>query len=639
MKGRIKMLSASTPLLAVFAVAMFVIVFEPVIAKAEVEFDGKTWYLSDESDSLRLNGDGHLEWSAPGPQQQLFVRLNEKDLSKVGDIAEVKFLYKVDGPPSSALFSNRSARKAPDCRGGSFRIGIFDSNEKGYVEEDGYGYTNDIWKGYLGYYAQVQPHIPADTRFLSEDGEVELPGKMMQRVEGDGPVLLPEPAGHRNIKAGISGFGAAVGKFAPVIMRVKKTGKGTIHFHLTIDNINYFRIHEHKEVSEQIEKIDVFSICFPEEWPYAKVTLAPMSAAKSVLDPALRPESIRHVNIFKERGRYGGWPAGYSANQWVWGNEIMVAFLRGYYKHSPTSHNVDWSKPSDRCQARSLDGGETWSLEETSKKREKKNQPEPGEINFAHPDLAMLVGGGSFSISYDRGRTWEGGYKFEGIELGMTSRHAYMVEGKKKCLFWLSAAMPRVTGSNHNDRSFMARTTDGGKTFEFVSWLTDEKSIKIRSVMPSVARTSPSRLVATTRRKIKDRFTRKNYNWIEASVSTDNGASWQYLSKVANTDRGEENGSPPALVRLEDGRLVVAYGYRSYPYGIRAKISEDGGNSWSDEIILRDDGGTWDLGYPRMMVRPDGKLVTIYYFNTEEHPGSHIVATIWDPDTVRKVSK
>ncbi|MHC4499355.1 MAG: sialidase family protein, partial [Planctomycetota bacterium] len=106
------------------------------------------------------------------------------------------------------------------------------------------------------------------------------------------------------------------------------------------------------------------------------------------------------------------------------------------------------------------------------------------------------------------------------------------------------------------------------------------------------------------------------------------------LSKVADTDRGEENGSPPAMVRLPDGRLVVAYGYRSWPLGIRARISKDDGKTWSDEIVLRDDGGTWDLGYPRMMQRPDGKLVTIYYHNTRESPGPHIVATIWDPDTI-----
>jgi hypothetical protein len=82
--------------------------------------------------------------------------------------------------------------------------------------------------------------------------------------------------------------------------------------------------------------------------------------------------------------------------------------------------------------------------------------------------------GRSFSISYDRGRTWQGHYPFKGIDLGMTSRHDYMVQDQKECLFFLSAALPEVSGSNHSDRAFMARTADGGQTFEFASWLTDE---------------------------------------------------------------------------------------------------------------------------------------------------------------------
>ena len=45
------------------------------------------------------------------------------------------------------------------------------------------------------------------------------------------------------------------------------------------------------------------------------------------------------------------------------------------------------------------------------------------------------------------------------------------------------------------------------------------------------------------------------------------------------------------------------------------------------------DGGTWDLGYTRTVVRPDGKLVTIYYFTTAEKPEQHIAATIWQPPT------
>jgi len=610
--------------ISLVAAVLVVLVALPVKATAQVQFDGKKCYLSAKPESVRVTDEGYLEWAAPGAQQQLIVRLDEMRLGKVGDIAEVRYLYKVDGPAAGAGDFKGDAR--------NFRIGLFDSNGKGYVEDDGYGRKNDIWKGYVGYYAQVFPHIPEDTKCLTKDGKVKLPGKMFKRTDPDSPTLLEAAAGSL-IDRGISGFGAPLGRFVPLFVKLKRTGPDTVHFTVTIDNVTYLRIEE--DGSNQPHKIDVLSIYFPKQWPNSKVTLAPLSAAKSVLKPALKPASMRHVDIYKEPGRFGGWPAGYSANQWIWGNEILVAFRRGYYKPNPTSHTVDWSKPSRRCQARSLDGGETWTLEKPAKATDKTDWPDPttGGINFTHPDFAMRVGR-SFSISYDRGRTWKGRYDFNGIDFGMSSRHAYMVQDEKECLFFLSAGQPGVNGSNHSDRSFMARTTDGGQTVKFVSWLTDQKSIRTRSVMPSAVRTSPSRLVSITRRKLRNDYTLKYSNWIEASVSTDNGASWRYLSKVADTDRGEENGSPPAMVRLPDGRLVVAYGYRSYPLGIRAKISKDDGKTWSKEIVLRDDGGTWDLGYPRMMQRPDGKLVTIYYHNTRENPGPHIVATIWDPDTI-----
>jgi hypothetical protein len=85
---------------------------------------------------------------------------------------------------------------------------------------------------------------------------------------------------------------------------------------------------------------------------------------------------------------------------------------------------------------------------------------------------------------------------------------------------------------------------------------------------------------------------------------------------------------------LRDGRVVVTYGYRSNPYGMRARISRDTGRTWGREIVLRDDGATWDLGYSRSVQRGDGKVVTIYYHTTAAHPEQHIAATIWDPNAL-----
>ncbi len=64
---------------------------------------------------------------------------------------------------------------------------------------------------------------------------------------------------------------------------------------------------------------------------------------------------------------------------------------------------------------------------------------------------------------------------------------------------------------------------------------------------------------------------------------------------------------------------------------MRARLSKDNGRTWGEEIVLRDDGGCWDLGYPRTVQRKDGKIVTIYYFNDDRDKERYIAATIWDP--------
>ena len=85
------------------------------------------------------------------------------------------------------------------------------------------------------------------------------------------------------------------------------------------------------------------------------------------------------------------------------------------------------------------------------------------------------------------------------------------------------------------------------------------------------------------------------------------------------------------MIRLQDGRVCVTYGHRAPPFGIRARLSNDGGRAWYPEIILRDDGGGTDIGYPRTVQRPDGKIVTVYYFHDQPKGDRYIAATIWSP--------
>ncbi|MCX8238785.1 MAG: sialidase family protein [Akkermansiaceae bacterium] len=52
------------------------------------------------------------------------------------------------------------------------------------------------------------------------------------------------------------------------------------------------------------------------------------------------------------------------------------------------------------------------------------------------------------------------------------------------------------------------------------------------------------------------------------------------------------------MLRLRDGRLLMSYGYRRKPFGNQARLSEDGGTTWSEPIMISGDGVSGDLGYP-----------------------------------------
>ncbi len=360
---------------------------------------------------------------------------------------------------------------------------------------------------------------------------------------------------------------------------------------------------------------------------------------------------MEHNLVYYEPGKFGGWPA--NGGAWSWGEEILVCFHLGEYLENPRSHAIDRSKPIRTALARSPDGGETWTVETDNPIQcidEEGVQPVPEEgLNFGHPDFALKVGKASvkivnsrFVVSYDRGRSWEGPYPLPQQDGEMTARTSYLVTGPRSCLLFLSQNVRDIDCVGYSDRAFAAGTEDGGRTWEFMGHMTDDDP---RSVMPSTVQLADGRLVAALRRRRDilavdeeeaEEMRRQgkrppavDENWIEIRGSTDGGRTWEYLAKGADTNG--HNGNPPAMVALPDGRLALAYGYRGDEPAIKARISGDGGRTWGEEIILRSDARMHDIGYPRMLVRPDGKVVTVYYYTTEEMPEQHIEATIWKP--------
>ncbi len=340
-----------------------------------------------------------------------------------------------------------------------------------------------------------------------------------------------------------------------------------------------------------------------------------------------------HNIVYYHENEFAAWPA--NEGLWSWGDEILVGFNVAGFKERNDTHSI--SGDMGVAFARSLDGGKTWSVERHQNvlppaklASPSRHQASPGGIDFTHPDFAMKLRGRFFFTSTDRGHTWQGAYRVPDFGQDMDARTSYIVTGKSACLFFIPCSVN--DGRCARIRSCAVETTDGGKSFHFLSWIgpdpleSSRKKLSfdtkhVTSTMPSVVRMDDGRLVCAMRNRV-DRV-----KWTAIEESTDGGHTWH---SVTTLEKGSSN--PVSLVRLGGTRIAALYGNRrTLPCRLSAKLSDDGGRTWGAEITLRDDGRKWDLGYTRASLRPDGSIVILYYFSTEAVPQQHIEATIWRP--------
>ena len=118
--------------------------------------------------------------------------------------------------------------------------------------------------------------------------------------------------------------------------------------------------------------------------------------------------------------------------------------------------------------------------------------------------------------------------------------------------------------------------------------------------------------------------------------------------KIANVQE-----SPAHMFRHSSGVMVMTYGYRgiyvdpntggtvSYTergkdiLGIRARLSYDGGLTWTREIVLTTDAritddNLSDLGYTSSVEISDGKIVTVYYQRNKYETRASIYQVVWE---------
>lgn len=362
---------------------------------------------------------------------------------------------------------------------------------------------------------------------------------------------------------------------------------------------------------------------------------------------------MEQVTIYREPGRFAGWPANYG--MWAWGDELVLGFTVGEHLTEGRFHARNTAKPFVNLQARSLDGGRSWnvgafpghlpggrglSADEHMNAGLRLGEalesdpvaPSPGGFDFSHPDFALMVGrtgllAGTpsfFYVSTDRCRSWQGPYALPMWGLpAVAGRTDYQVLSPDRCLLFLTANKT----NGEEGRVFCAETTDGGRSFAFLSWIGEEPPGRVDyGIMPASLRLPSGDIIVANRMGRDDEVF-----WIEIHRSSDEGRSWRLVSTPVTFRDLRHQGNPATLNRLADGRIAMTYGNRDAPYTMAARISADEGASWGPEITLRSGGGNHDLGYPRTVAAADGTLVTAYYFNDRVDGERFIAATRWRP--------
>ena len=329
--------------------------------------------------------------------------------------------------------------------------------------------------------------------------------------------------------------------------------------------------------------------------------------------------------------------------------ELLVAFRRAperRYFGEPGSNHTDPN--SYLVLVRSTDNGDTWTTEPElilahpfgGSQDPCMTQLRDGTIVCSSYGWALLRGdaaeqvpptlrhgnfvfmGGYLMRSTDGGESWTGPILPPTVPGNLAQTvfrepcPAYnrgpMWESRDGFLYWVVASQSRLE-PRLTEVHLMA-SKDGGLTWEYRCPVAQDETVTFNET--ALIETKKGDLVAFMRTANYDDHT-------TVARSTDGGKSF------APWEDAGFKGHPHCATLLPDGRILLVYGYRHEPFGIRARIlNEDASNlAESEEIVLRDDGGNSDLGYPWVSPMADGRYLVTYYFN-RENGIRHIAGTI-----------
>jgi sialidase-1 len=309
--------------------------------------------------------------------------------------------------------------------------------------------------------------------------------------------------------------------------------------------------------------------------------------------------------------------------------DLVVVFREAMWRDFRTH-----SDPTTRTSmVRSSDGGETWHSQVTPHtyagngcvvgqisdgslivsnfrwifvplSRKKELEGLGGYRELDDLGLATTNEGVYLATSRDDGYTWEPSRKLPTPSYLTASNAGRIIELEDRSLL---IPLNGIKADGPTKGTWVMRSADGGDTWEDWGAVTESGTAESYEEMRIVALPS-GRVLAGMRTQSGNFY---------VSHSDDGGKTWGDLVDTTIWCHGS---SPFDLVVLSDGRVLATYGHRRPPFGVRACLSADEGETWdvANEKVIRDDGLDRDMGYPSSEQLDDGSILTVYYWHEED---------------------
>jgi hypothetical protein len=251
----------------------------------------------------------------------------------------------------------------------------------------------------------------------------------------------------------------------------------------------------------------------------------------------------------------------------------------------------------------------TWKVLE----KEDATEPQPWDQEILGRWIARI--GGLYSIqSFDHGATWSEPVPITGGGKAVRGNPVELEDG--------TLVLPTYGGAENKGTIFIMASSDRGGSWERIAQLEIEDYLFHE---PNLSLTPSGKIVLLTRsRNMAGPEANGLSSPLYTSESVDGGRTWSPI-----VQRPFYSPSPFHMLRLHSGKVLVSYGYRFEPFGIRAFLLDSELSSWDEveETVLRADGAGFDLGYTSAVQIDNGEILITYYYYDDEEGRRYIAGT------------